>query len=790
MANQLLAQTPFTIEISDLSSIARGSDISVPVIKTAGTEEMHSFEFSFGHDNSGMKFLGATPGPIFGGSGAFQWEHFEARIDSITYPVYDSLYPPRTGYFIRVSGISDLNNGSQHPIELHIPDGTVLFYLNFHVTYNISYTCNAVPVRFFWVDCEDNFMKYGSAGDTGIAVSKDIFDWNDYIATDPYNYLPSYQGMPNSCLDSAIFGGQLPVRFIDYHHGFMNITCDSANPLRGDVNLNGLPYELADAVNFANYFIQGNTAFNVSLDSQINATDINGDLLPAKIEDYVYLSGIISGEMSPNQTITDNSYGLLKFDEMGSILKVSGNFGLPVGGLQLCYYATNSSPYDVILLSHASQMDLNYSRIGDTLRILVHNDMTLGGIRDSIPSGFGELFEISYSGNRPRLVSARASGFYGQKITLSWPGPYDNRGDLNLNGVGNEIADAIVFVNYFLYGLDAFQVNLPLQIATSDINGDGLVLTLEDYVYLWGIIKGVFMPLPKAGGAFSGQLTLAETDSSIIISGDFADSVGALHLCFYAPDLVTYSDYRIHALSGVDSQSVAHDTHNDSLKILISPSYYYDSGLAAIAPGYSDIIEIVPIGSKPEFISALAAGSLAQQIYLSVNLANNYPPIFPAYPSDLVNDYYGGFHFDFDAVDQNPLPDRITYQILSSPGEIDSITGEWTYAPLCRDIGETFALTICASDRFHPCPQADTTLYAIVQLIITDPPPAVGDVDHSGNLNVLDITYLINFLYQHGWPPVPSASVGDLNDDSLVNIRDITYMINCLFKNGPEPVCP
>ena len=39
------AQTPFRIELGDLDSIARGSNISIPVYKTAGSEEMRGLIF-------------------------------------------------------------------------------------------------------------------------------------------------------------------------------------------------------------------------------------------------------------------------------------------------------------------------------------------------------------------------------------------------------------------------------------------------------------------------------------------------------------------------------------------------------------------------------------------------------------------------------------------------------------------------------------------------------------------------------------------------------------------------
>ncbi len=64
-----------------------------------------------------------------------------------------------------------------------------------------------------------------------------------------------------------------------------------------------------------------------------------------------------------------------------------------------------------------------------------------------------------------------------------------------------------------------------------------------------------------------------------------------------------------------------------------------------------------------------------------------------------------------------------------------------------------------------------------------------GDVNSTGTVNALDITYLINFLYKHGPAPNPLKS-GDVNNSGTVNALDITYLINFLYKHGPAPNCP
>ena len=65
---------------------------------------------------------------------------------------------------------------------------------------------------------------------------------------------------------------------------------------------------------------------------------------------------------------------------------------------------------------------------------------------------------------------------------------------------------------------------------------------------------------------------------------------------------------------------------------------------------------------------------------------------------------------------------------------------------------------------------------------------ACGDVDGNGAINLLDITYLISYLYMGGLPPNPVES-GDVNGDGVTNILDITYLIAYLYMGGPEPEC-
>lgn len=80
-------------------------------------------------------------------------------------------------------------------------------------------------------------------------------------------------------------------------------------------------------------------------------------------------------------------------------------------------------------------------------------------------------------------------------------GPPENAGDINLNGLKNEIADAIIYSNFFVYGISAFDGLGPQRaeeaVIASDVNGDGLTLTIEDFQYLVRLIVGDALPLNK-----------------------------------------------------------------------------------------------------------------------------------------------------------------------------------------------------------------------------------------------------------------------------------------------------
>jgi subtilisin family serine protease len=65
-----------------------------------------------------------------------------------------------------------------------------------------------------------------------------------------------------------------------------------------------------------------------------------------------------------------------------------------------------------------------------------------------------------------------------------------------------------------------------------------------------------------------------------------------------------------------------------------------------------------------------------------------------------------------------------------------------------------------------------------------------GDPDNSGVIDVDDIVYLINYIFDGGPPPEPYYLTGNANcssDEPTVDIDDISFLIAYVFSGGPDP---
>lgn len=62
-----------------------------------------------------------------------------------------------------------------------------------------------------------------------------------------------------------------------------------------------------------------------------------------------------------------------------------------------------------------------------------------------------------------------------------------------------------------------------------------------------------------------------------------------------------------------------------------------------------------------------------------------------------------------------------------------------------------------------------------------------GDIDGSGEVNILDATYLTKYLYRAGPPPKYDVRMADVNCSGSSNVLDISYLIYYLYRGGGAP---
>jgi hypothetical protein len=130
----------------------------------------------------------------------------------------------------------------------------------------------------------------------------------------------------------------------------------------------------------------------------------------------------------------------------------------------------------------------------------------------------------------------RSIDFISGGVQIQCVDPFDRRGDVNRNGVANEIADYVFFTNYFLYGLDVFNMTPPEYlndyIAATDVNADNKTLTFADLVYLWRVIEGEVLPIPDKSKPVKFSAQFVQDVNAKVVSVSCTDSLAGAAFVF------------------------------------------------------------------------------------------------------------------------------------------------------------------------------------------------------------------------------------------------------------------
>lgn len=172
---------------------------------------------------------------------------------------------------------------------------------------------------------------------------------------------------------------------------------------------------------------------------------------------------------------------------------------------------------------------------GDTLFVAAEvQDFKPGRIMpNDCDSLWGFSFSSPCSDDIPPAYSKTVSLIYFRNggISLICYGPEYFPGDINHNGITNEIADYILYSKYFLQGSSVLDWDSDSLNWATDINNDGSGLTIADLRYLGDIIIGTALPYPKL---HPYRDTLSVTWQGGLLSIDSRVDVGAIWVTFAA----------------------------------------------------------------------------------------------------------------------------------------------------------------------------------------------------------------------------------------------------------------
>lgn len=104
--------------------------------------------------------------------------------------------------------------------------------------------------------------------------------------------------------------------------------------------------------------------------------------------------------------------------------------------------------------------------------------------------------------------------------------------------------------------------------------------------------------------------------------------------------------------------------------------------------------------------------------------------------------------------------------------------GSFTWADIPDSASRDCRIRISDAVDASPWDMSDSTFY------ITP----LGDVNSDVYIDLVDIVYLINYVFRSGPEPVILES-GNVNCDWSIDAADIVFLVNYVLKSGPKPVC-
>jgi hypothetical protein len=723
-----------SIKVDSVNTSTPGQLVEIPIL-IRNSVVIGGFELEIDFAFQNLTFCGVQRGDALSHmtNQRYDWEYFSYRL----LPYTDTLYK------LILFGQADMPDGPGH---IGVPLASNSDYVSLVVMkFQPQAQClpsgtDFFPIIFEWErsDCAENTFS-DSTGNI-LYVSQDSLQYDTTVCPHESSIIPSIE-----FLDGGISTSYPPI-------------------CRGDVNVNGFPYEPADFVLFQNYLFYGDSVLLLDPEQQSTNSDVNWDSFRWSIADYIHLGrviqhdagaitepiGLLNGtcwltigkeQASPHDTVAlpfeyfstspeewkslqgialrigynPNELTAISMDFSGSQLENWQNVNYDIRPGEIRFFATP----EFIPTSHSDSLAFPGT---DTL--LLGKILFVVGDVDSpsfLPVSLIPDTGIYLKSNNVAGIDQELTQMdYFQNVSGGiqiGSAPPIARGDLDLDGIVYSAHDLTVFVQFLDQGPDVFW-DPEIQYPAADINADGINLTIADLVYMDRVIINDAPPIPKS---FDNNPLESDKEGGIMILRTTAAHPG---------DIASVTLFFDNALPVTG----------------ISCKIVFDSTLLSVQ-------NVETIGTRLE--SWAQVHPIIKPGSLFLHAMPNYleTPQLPSLPAG-----YGTlFKINFLVSDQAPVGIRIPVEFQNYP-----------YWQLCW--GHYNAFTQDGLNFIQPTTESGW--------IFTDLIP--GDANKDGVVDVADVIYLINYLFIGGPSPDP-MSLGDFNQDSQVNVADVVALINYLF---------
>jgi hypothetical protein len=429
------------------------TDVSISFMRQGSNWPIAGYDLLIQYDNSALTFQKADEGKFFKDC---VWEYFTYRFGQ-----NGNCGPGAcpTGV-LRIVAMAETTGGNmaEHPdcytndgIPNPGPDSSTskeMAVLRFLVSNDRTLECQFAPIRFVWYDCGDNSLS-NVRGDT-LFISNFVYDyagevghppvvqWHDITGLD--NTWPTVTGALRAECDSIHFKSEL-IQCANFYNGGVDIVCADSIDAPGDINMNDIAYEIADAVMFTNYFISGLSAFvdctgltEAALDAcrehqqgAIAASDANRDGIMLSVSDLVYVIRVVVGDAQPYGKGTPMAAVPVDYSIEDGVVTVSG--GIDLGGAALMVRG------EVKPQLLAPDMSMTYAFDGEMTRIVVTPPVEatsmhtfrgafLGGITGEVVS-----LELATAAGAPVAAKNVPSRY---ELSQNYPNPFNPSTKINV----------------------------------------------------------------------------------------------------------------------------------------------------------------------------------------------------------------------------------------------------------------------------------------------------------------------------------------------------------------------